>query len=293
MMRSVIWILTMGLGLGAVAGRAAANASPIATSMGDLRWGMSERDVSSYAKREHGASIEKSLVNFEGKSSRWDSSAIAGEFNYDDDQAMMVAKGKDGSENYYFFRGGKLWKYVKVLDKKGDYKKFTQGVEGKFGKGRVKKGELTPGQNSQWLEYMDRNSRMRAADSNSKRGFALIYEEMATVRELASLRPQKPSRLGNLSDDDSAAPKSELKATSAPSDKGKGDEIAKASPKRSIFGKENTQESEAEYQTRKQKVAAEQRERAQRAHERKEDAKKGEVLKQLEGLNDSDPLGGL
>ena len=44
-----------------------------------------------------------------------------------------------------------------------------------------------------------------------------------------------------------------------------------------------------EYQAKKQKSMA-----AQKAiHDRKEDAKHGEVLKQLDSVNDSDPLGGL
>jgi hypothetical protein len=298
MKRSLVWVITMMLGFGVVAGRAAAEASAIATSMGDLRWGLSEHDVALYAKREFGTSIDKTLVNFEHKGSRWDSSPVAGEFTYGNGESMMVGKAKDGTENYFFFHDGKLWKLVKLVDKKGDFKKFSQTVESKFGKGRAKKGELTPGQgNTQWLEFMDRNSRMRAADSSGKRStYAMIFEEMATVRELASTRPKAPSRLGGLSDDDSAAPKNELKASGGDSgSKGNAnsDQIAKASTKRSVFGNERHEENETEYQTRKQKVAAEARERQQRLHERKEDAKKGEVLKQLDGLNDSDPLGGL
>lgn len=295
MKRSMVWIVTMGLGLGLVAGRAAAEASSIATSMGDLRWGLSESDVAAYAKRQYGTNIEKTLVNFENKGSRWDNSPVAGEFTYGNGESMMTAKGKDGSESYYFFHDGKLWKVVKLLDKKGDFKKFSSAIESKFGKGRAKKGEITPGQgNTQWLEYMDRNSRMRAADTTNKRNtYALIFEEMATVRELASTRPKAPTRLGGLTDDDDGAPKNELKASGSSKSSGGNEEIAKASTKRSIFGNERHEESDTEYQTRKQKLAAEARERQQRAHERKEEAKKGEVLKQLDGLNDSDPLGGL
>jgi hypothetical protein len=213
---------------------------------------------------------------------------VSGEFTYGNNEAMVASKGKD-ADVYYFFSDGKLWKIVKVLkNASGDFKKFSAQVEGKFGKGRAKKGEVTPGQgNTQWLEYLDRNSRMRAVDNTGKRGgFALIYEEMATVRALASTRPKTPSRLGGLSDDDNNAPKNELKSNGA---SGGDAQIAKASPKRSVFGNDQHQETEADYQSRKQKSMAAQ----QHMHERKEDAKKGEVLKQLDGINDSDPLGGL
>jgi len=313
MKRLAISMMVVGLGLGAGISRVAAAPSPIATSMGDLRWGLSEHEVSSYAQRELAAQyaaqiaktkdaskqsqlkselkkaqseVEKSLTSFEGGRSRWDSSPIAGEFTYDNSESMLVAKGTS-SQDYYFFVNGKLWKIVKVLDKQaaggGDFKKFTSVTEDKFGKGRLKKGELTPGHGStQWLEYLDRNSRLRAADNTGKRGgFALIYEEMATVRELASTRP-KPSR----------APAND-EADSQQSSSREATEIAKAPTKRSVFGNERRTETEADYQSRKEKAANEARERAQRAHARKEEAKKGEVLKQLDGLNDSDPLGGL
>ena len=305
MKRSVVSMMFMGLGLGLVASfasvpsRAAAEASPIATAMGDLRWGLNEREVSAYAARELAAKskvdlkraqadVEKSHVEFEGGKSKWDSSPVAGEYTYDNGESMIVAKGP-GTDSYYFFLNDRLWKVVKVMNKSsaGDFKKFSKSVEDKFGKGRAKKGEVTPGQgNTQWLEYLDRNSRMRAADSTSKRdGYSMIYEEMATVRELASTRPKTPTRLAGQSDADEDDVKKPVKEENT---------LAKAAQsKKSVFAGERHEESESEYQTRKQKQAVEARERQQKAHERKEDAKKGEVLKQLDNINDSDPLGGL
>jgi len=316
MKRIAISMMVVGLGLGAGAGRASAGASPIATAMGDLRWGLSEHEVSAYAQRKLAAQyneqiakvkdpskqaklkadlkraqgeVDRSLTNFEGGRSRWDQSPVAGEFNYDNNESMLVAKG-EGIGSYYFFVGGRLWKLVEITDKAaagGDFKKFSQAIEDKFGKGRPKKGELTPGQGStQWIEYLDRNSRMRAADDNGKRGgFTMVYEEMATVRELASLHPKKASSRAD--SDEADAPAANSAAHEPPA------QLAKAPTKRSVFGNENRGESETDYQTRKQKAAVEARDRAQRAHARKEEAKKGEALKQLDGLNDSDPLGGL
>jgi hypothetical protein len=312
--RSWTWVLAACLVWTGLSGRAAAGGSPIAVSMGDLRWGMSESEVVTFARRKIGESyaeqmkkadagkqaklkdemkraqseVEKSRVAFEGSRSRWDSSPIAGEFNYGDDESMLMAKDQ-GSTNYYFFRDGRLWKWYKAFDQgsvSGGWKKFSSSAEDKFGKGRAKKGELNSASGeTQWLEYMDRNSRLRAAD-NTKRGvYALIFEDMSVVRELAASRPQKPSRLAG-SDEDEAP---QQKSTAKPADS----EIARAQTKRSVFASEKGQETEADYQSRQQREKAEARERQERAHQRKQDAKQGEVLKQLDGLNDKDPLGGL
>lgn len=315
MKRSVVLVMIVGLCLGMVTQKVAAGASPIATAMGDLRWGLSEREVSSYAKREIAteynaalaktkdageqgklktqmksaqAEVDRSLTTFDKGKSKWDNSPVAGEFTYDNQESMLVSKDISGT-TYYFFVDGKLWKYVRVLDKSaagGDFKKFSKYVEDKFGKGRTKKGEVTPGQGeTQWLEYLDRNSRMRAADDNGKRGgYAMIFEEMATVRALASTRPQKPARLAGQSDDD--APAEDPKKSSQA-------EVAKAKVSRSVFQQEQRAETPAEFESRKEKAQREARERAQRAAARKEESKKGEVLKQLDSVEDSDPLGGL
>ena len=70
-------------------------------------------------------------------------------------------------------------------------------------------------------------------------------------------------------------------------------EVAKAKVSRSVFQQEARSETPTEFEGRKEKAQREARERAQRAAARKEEAKKGEVLKQLDSVNDSDPLGGL
>jgi hypothetical protein len=290
-------------------GQASAQASKIATSLGDLRWGMSERDVVTFVKRKLAeqyeekmakasgstknrlrdelksaqSEVERGIVNFEGRSSRWSSSAIAGEFVADNGESMIVFE--DGaSQNYYFFVNGRLWKWYKAFPARSfsGFKKFASSIEKKFGKGREKNGEIAPGQGeTQWLEFLDRNSRLRAAD-NTKRGvYALIFEEMATVRELASSRaPSKPSRSSYSDDDEGSSGKSES-------------QLAKAPARKSIFAEEQHAETDAEYRARQKKIAAEERAAQQRVHERKQDSKRGEALRPLEGMDDKDPLGGL
>jgi hypothetical protein len=302
-------------------GQASAEASKIATSLGDLRWGMSESEVITFVRRKVAeqydpqiakthdtrkqtklrddlraaqASVQKSLVRFSGSGSRWDSSPVAGEFTYGNSESMVVYE--DGaSQNYYFFINGNLWKWYKAFDTRAfggnNFQKFTSSIEKKFGKGHAKSGSLSAGgEKTQWVEFLDRNSRLRAAD-NAKRGvFALIFEEMATVRDLASLRGNsQPSRSnqGRSNDDD------ESDHNSGRSGSSDDTQIAKAAPRASLFAQEQHAETDAEYRARSQRVAKEDRQRQASMHNRKEETKKGEALKPLEGLDDKDPLGGL
>jgi hypothetical protein len=319
--------LVVGLCWTGSQGQASAEASKIATSLGDLRWGMSESDVITFVRRKIAeqyesqiskakgskqsqlredmkraqTSVKNSQVSFDGSRSRWDSSAVAGEFTYGNSESMVVYE-DEGSQNYYFFINGRLWKWYKAFDTRAfggsNFKKFTTSIEKKFGKGHAKSGELSPGQGkTQWVEYLDRNSRLRAAD-NTKRGvFALIFEEMETVRDLASLRgTTTPSRSSYAKADDSDSESGSPRGASMGSTrsaKADDDQIAKANTRKSIFAQEQQTETDAEYKARKQRLANEEREKQRSMHSRKEEAKKGEALKQIEGINDSDPLGGL
>ncbi|HEX7478402.1 MAG TPA: hypothetical protein VF331_11390 [Polyangiales bacterium] len=312
MKRSGLWVLFASLLWVGLSGRAAAEGSSIATSMGDLRWGMSEREVIAFVKRKlderfaaqikgtHDArrqsqlrddmkraqgEVQQSLTSFGKGRSSWDSSVIAGEFDHDNGESMVVYK-DEASENYYFFLNGHLWKWYKALDDRAfggnNYKRFSQSIEKKFGRGHDKNGELSPGQGqTQWIEYLDRNSRMRAADNTKHGMFALIFEDMATVRELASVRRTAPPSRGGYREDDSQ-PASTTRT-----------EVAKAEKRRSVFQEDQHTETDAEYQARLRRIASDERQKQQNIHARKQEAKKGEALKPLEGIDDKDPLGGL
>ena len=187
--------------------------------MGDLRWGMTESEVVSFAKRKIGeryaeqmkkadagkqaklkdemkraqAEVEKSRVAFEGTRSRWDSSPVAGEFNYGDDESMLVVK-DDSSQNYYFFRDGRLWKWYKAFDAAvfpaDSFATFASAVQRRFGPAKDAHGELAPGSGERhWLEWQDEQTRLRAVDQTDFYGFyCLVFEQKTTVANLAQLR---------------------------------------------------------------------------------------------------------
>jgi hypothetical protein len=282
--------------------------------MGNLRWGMSDTEVQRVAKTrladQYGEKIKKAkgsakaglerelatkqkevasshVFEFSGKSSRWDRSPIAGEFGYGTDESMLVIN--DGeSENYYFFLEGRLWKWVKLYPSSQfggkNFSKFSTAIQGKFGKGYKKESELNGSSKKlTFLEFLDRQSRLRAvdrtADSNQ---YALVFEEMSTVRQLASIRPQPkkaPARLAS-------AEEEEEEVVEKKPEKGE-------KQRRSVFGDEQQEETEQSYESRKNELMAKKREQARKAYEREQEQKKGKALDSLQEVEDDDPLAGV
>ncbi len=313
MKRSFVALFFAGL---LVAAPSTALASKIGKSMGNLRWGMSDTEVTSVVKnalkKEYNAKLKKasggkkaaikseykrrlkafqrSHVDLEGRS-RWDSTSAADEYTHGNDESMMVLEG-DSSDNYYFFIEGRLWKWVRTMPSHsfGSFAKFSKSIKKKFGKGRKKSGQMTGGtsESYQFLEFLDRSNRMRAVDKTSAHGeYALVFEEMATVRNLSALRMNTPKR--------SKARRSSVASRSSKPDRSTTLRSARGNSKkrRSIFADEGGDESESAYQARKKKVEQDRKRKQRAMFERKQDAKKGKVLDELEGIDDDDPLSGM
>ena len=172
---------------------AAAHAnSTIAKSLGNLRWGMSQSELKTALK---GKVKNSSYAEFDGSRSRWDSTPVAEEYTHGNEEAMLSHTDADGSENYYFFISGELWKWVKYYPASSfggrDFKGFAEKVRKRFGKGHEKQNEVNPGSgySYKFLEYLDRNTRLRAVDKTERQGqYALVFEALDTVRSLSALR---------------------------------------------------------------------------------------------------------
>jgi len=292
---------------------AVGNAQAIGKAMGNLRWGMSDTEVTRVVKTrladQYGEKIKKAkgsaktglerelaakqkeagsshVFEFSGKSSRWDRTPIAGEFGYGTDESMLVIN--DGeAENYYFFLEGRLWKWVKLYPSSQfggkNFSKFSGAIQGKFGKGYKKESELN-GSSTKYtfLEFLDRQSRLRAVDrTGDSNQYALVFEEMATVRQIASLRPQTkkaPARLASAEDEEKVVEKKPEKGEKQ---------------RRSVFGEEENEENEQSYEARKSEMMAKKREQQRKAYEREQEMKKGKALDSLQGVDDDDPLSGM
>lgn len=199
---------------------AAPTSAQIAESMGDLRWGMTKDEVVNVfigkvkekyrpligktrdaveedrlrqaAKRDMEA-IRKGYVEFDGRSTGWDVSFLKGEFTHNNDEAMLAVR-DENSQNFYFFIDGKLWKWYKAFDAAvfpaGNFQVFSSAVERKFGKPKQAKGEMATGEASrEWLEWQDKQTRLRAVDQTGFYGFyCMVFEDKQTVEKLARLR---------------------------------------------------------------------------------------------------------
>jgi hypothetical protein len=187
-----------------VSSTALASNNPLAGAMGNLRWGMRNHDVKSALRSELTdksklAGLEASYVEFDGHPTRWDNTGVAEEYTHGNDEAMMTVEHNDGTRNYYFFIGGELWKWVKLYPPSAvdgrDFAGFTGTIQRRFGKGHSKKGEVNSGSGKtyKFVEYVDRNTRVRAVDKAKEQGsYALMFESLDTVRSLATLRSNTP-----------------------------------------------------------------------------------------------------
>ncbi len=301
MMRSYVGLLLVTL-VGLYAAPAAASGNAIAGAMGNLRWGMNEREVRTALEgklsKADARELNSSYVEFDGKKTRWDHSDVAEEYTHGNEESMLSYKDRDGSSNYYFFIGGQLWKWVKLYPASAfggsDFSRFSKKVRARFGKGYEKDGEVNPGSGAKYkfLEFLNRNTRLRAVDKTDEHHeYALMFEAMDTVRSLAALRSntirryKAPSRSRAVASSD-AEPTRALAPVHA------GAIASKETGKRSIFGNGQHAETREEYIARKQRAEQEAREKQRHIYERSQESKKGKILDSLAGLDDSDPIAG-
>src|SRR5689334_17816889 len=282
----------------------AAHAAPsqIAQALGNLRWGMSELEAKNALK---GKASNVSRVEFDGSRNRYDGSVIGEEYTHGNDESMLTFKDKD-AENYLFFIGGELWKWVKVYPTSSFKGGLSAAVKKKFGKGYDKNGEVNPGSGAvySYTEYMDRDTRLRAVDKSAEaQRYVLMFESLGTARSLASLRsntirrgspPKKSSAVASKHKSDDDEDEGDSVASRAPSPvSAPGTLASKGKNKKSILGDEQHEETAEEYNARKNKMQADARNQQQRMHQRGEEAKKGKILDQLAGIDDDDPTSGM
>ena len=282
-----------------------ASMSAVSKSMGDLRWGMSEYEVQRFLKRKikedarkargmakralerAAGQIDDGLVQFNGRS-RYDRGPIADQFTHGNQESMLVYE--DGeSKNYYFFIQGRLWKWVKAYPSRAfggsNFKRFEKLVGKKFGRGHVKTEELYRGTGDElrFIEFRTRNTRLRAVDKTGDHGqYALVFEDMGTVRDLSALRTNVDRR--QRARDRATARRSAAPKKSAPR--------ATPSKFKNVVDDDNSDETRAEYLARRKRVVAAEKAKQRAIHERRSDRKKGKALDALAGIEDDDPLSG-
>jgi hypothetical protein len=303
MKRSYCGLLLAGFCLLGLPPSAHAAPSALAKALGNLRWGMSELEVRNALKgKTDSGKLSSSHVEFDGKRTRYDGSLIGEEYTHGNDESMLMFKDKD-AENYLFFIGGELWKWVKVYPTASFRGGFANAVKKKFGKGYDKNGEVNPGSGAlyDFVEYIDRETRLRAVDkSAASQRYVLMFESMSTARSISSLRgntirrgtPAKKTAVAKRKVEDDEDDDDEVTRAPAPSAPGTlAGRVAKN--KKSIISENDHEETAEEYQARKERTQAAAREQQKRLHQRSEESKKGKVLDELAGIDDDDPTAGM
>jgi len=106
----------------------------------------------------------------------------------------MLVYRDENSQNFYFFIGGRLWKWYKAFDASvfagQTFEQFAQAVQGRFGRAVERNGRMTDnGPEQHWLEWQDRSTRLRAIDHTRFYGFyCLVFEDKDTLGRIAQLR---------------------------------------------------------------------------------------------------------
>ncbi len=202
----------------------APNEEAIDAAFGELKWGMSKKEVIEHfvkeirekyrkplatapgaieedrMRRKMNVEIRKvhnSITKFDGNKTGWDVSFLRGEFTHRNNEEMIVIR-DENSQNYYFFINDKLWKWYKAFKSEvfagRPFDDFAAALEARYGRAARKKGTLEGkgAEERQWLEWQGKETRVRAIDENEFYGFyCLVFEDLSTLRQLPNLRTNK------------------------------------------------------------------------------------------------------
>lgn len=146
------------------------------------------------AEAEAVAAFRNSRVPFDNLPTGVDSTPLRGEYSYRN-QEMMMKITRKGVNRYFFFIKGKMWKFYDEVPLK------ENGPLGKdFAEARKKYDDAFrvlgrnvdadfKDRNYNEVDWQDANTHLRVIDRNITVG--IVYEERATLNQLASLRTNK------------------------------------------------------------------------------------------------------
>jgi hypothetical protein len=219
---------------GAARGRrpaAQANVPPtseqIARELGALRWGMTHDQVLEHFRQQIRASyvprmknlgqveqfrlnderqreirrVEQSYLSFDGNvnNRRWDSSFIGDEYTHNNNESMLLYEDARGNREFFFFINDRLWKRVQARNTNGariDFSNFATQIEAIFGPGR----RVLDGTRLTTVEWTDPTTKLHLADFTTFYStFCLVYEDIATLGQLATLRLNAPTKVARRS----------------------------------------------------------------------------------------------
>lgn len=212
---------------------------PIKITPEDLKWGMSPKEVAAvvdkvldedfkprYQKTSPGVKMKaldaeledakstfrRSRVDFGKLPTGIDASPLKGEYTYLNKESLMTLERPGHSKRSFFFIQNKLWKFIDeyTLSEASPLGKtwpeavgtLAQKVYGTIG--RVLEADYAIGRNAMEVDWKDAAVHVRVIQRGDA-ALAIAYEDLATLANLASLRPNKPAVDNGIDPDVAAA----------------------------------------------------------------------------------------
>ena len=192
----------------------------------DLKWGMNQKQVAGvvdkvldedykplYQKTQPGvrmkeldaqleeakSTFRRSRIDFGKLPTGVDASPRKGEYTYLNKESMMSLERPGHPTRYFFFIQDKLWKFIDEypLSESSTLGKTWQDAVIKLATqiygaaGRVQDADYAIGRNAMEVDWKDSAVHVRVIQ-RSDTALAIAYEDLATLGNLASLRPNKP-----------------------------------------------------------------------------------------------------
>lgn len=199
---------------------------PIVLMPAELKWGMNHKQVAEvvdkildedykplYQKVNPGVKMKaldaelgeakstfrRSRVDFGKIPTGVDASPLKGEYTYLNKESMLTLERGSHPKRHFFFIQDKLWKVIDEykLNESSSLGKTWQEAVIKLatkvygGAGRVLEADYSIGRNAMEVDWKDSLIHVRVIQRGDT-ALALAYEDLGTLSNLASLRPNKP-----------------------------------------------------------------------------------------------------
>lgn len=145
------------------------------------------------------AAFRRSRIEFGNLPTGVDSTALKGEYTYRNGEVLMTLRRLNRGPRHLFFIGGKLWKiYDEIALAEGrplgaTYEDALKKLATTYGVvGRVTEPDYALGRSFREVDWQDARTHLRVLDRAGMKIVALVYEDRATLANLANLRVNKP-----------------------------------------------------------------------------------------------------
>lgn len=140
--------------------------------------------------------IERTYVEFDGAPNHraWDQSHIGEEYTHSNNESMLVYADAQGNREFFFFINDRLWKRARerrLVGVTSSFDQFADQLDALFGTGRRRMN----GRRLESIDWRDDLTHLRVHDQRTFYDlFLFVFEENATLANLATLRRNAPTK---------------------------------------------------------------------------------------------------